>query len=183
MDAATYIATVSSHAQFEPASAPSARRRAFRTPLPRWARIFIFIVMLVTSLAALISHDLLLRWNAETRLRVEATGMAIAGASFLPGAPERALEAAAHCGKRFGLVPADIVDSAPAQDRMSFRVTLSQTLPVLFFRILGSETVTVEATATVHPYASPSQADRAMVLSMRRPTSHARRCPTLAFVA
>ncbi|HLK86586.1 MAG TPA: hypothetical protein VKT27_08770 [Candidatus Binataceae bacterium] len=174
MDAAAYLAAISSPAQTRVATAP--RRRRLGTPLPRWARIFILAVMLTTSLAGVVTHDLLLRWNAESCLRVEATGMAIAGATFLPGAPERALAAAARSANLFGLAPAQIVDVAPAGDRMSFRVTLRQTVPVLLFGLLESAggTVTVQATASVHPYAAPLGADRATVLSMRRLRSAAR---------
>ena len=183
MDAAAYLSVVSSKAQTRADDAP--RRRGLGTPLPRWARIFILAVMLTTSLAGLVTHDLLLRWNAESCLRVEATGMAIAGASFLPTAPERALAAAAHSASMFGLAAAQIVDVAPAGDRMSFRVTLKQSVPVLLFGMLGSagSTVTVKATATVHPYAAPLQADRATVLSMRRPTAYPGRRRALAGLA
>ncbi len=174
MDAAAYLAAISSPAQTRAARAP--RHRGWGAPLPRWARIFILSVMLATSLAGLLTHDLLLRWNAESCLRVEATGMAIAGASFLPGAPERALAAAERSANLFGLAAAQIVDVAPAGDRMSFRVTLRQTVPVLLFGLLGSAggTVTVEATASVHPYAAPLRTDKVTVLSMRRPDSAAR---------
>jgi hypothetical protein len=79
------------------ASQVEARRHGgFGTPLPRWARIFVASVMLITAAAALVTHDLLVRWDAQTRLQIDATRMAIAGAVFLPGAPERAMLAAAH---------------------------------------------------------------------------------------
>jgi hypothetical protein len=144
--------------------------RGFGTPLPRWVRIFVVSVMLTTAVAAVVTHDLLVRWDAQTRLQIYATRMAIAGAVFLPGAPERATLAAAHSAELSGLGRSEVVHAGAAPNRMSFSVRLERTAPVLLLRLLGSTgtSVTAQATATVHPYAPSRQTRGSMVFSALR---------------
>ena len=149
-------------------SANQARRHGgFGTPLPRWVKIFVASVMLTTAAAALVTHDLLVRWDAQARLQIDATRMAVAGAVFLPGAPARATLAAAHSAELSGLSRSEVVHAGAAPNHMSFSVRLKRTVPVLILRLLGSTgtSVTVQATATVHPYAPLRQTGGSMVLS------------------
>ena len=133
------------------------RRDGFGTPLARWVRIFVASVIVTTAAGALVTHDLLARWDVRARLQVDATRMAIAAAVFLPDAPARATLAAARSAEVDGLSRAEVVRAEAAADAMSFSVTLSRTAPVLLLRLLGSagSLVTVHATARVHPYALP----------------------------
>ena len=129
-------------------------------------------VMLTMAVAAVVTNDLLVRWDAQTRLQIYATRMAIAGAVFLPGAPERATLAAAHSAELSGLGRSEVVHAGAALNHMSFSVRLKRTVPVLILRLLGSTgtSVTVQATATVHPYAPLRQTGGSMVLSaLQRP--------------
>ena len=73
------------------------------TPLALWVRIFVASVMLTTGAGALVTHDLLARWDLQARLQVDATRMAIAAAVFLPDAPARAVHAAARSAEVHGL--------------------------------------------------------------------------------
>jgi hypothetical protein len=160
------------------ASQVAARRHGgFATPLPRWVRIFVASVMLTTAVAALVTHDLLLRWDAQTRLQIDATRMAIAGAVFLPGAPERATLAAAHSAELSRLGRSEVVHAGPAPNRMSFSVRLKRRVPVLLLRLLGSTGtgVTAQATATVQPYAPSRQTGGSLVFSALR---RRRSCPS-----
>jgi hypothetical protein len=124
--------------------------------------------MLSTAVAALVTHDLLLRWDVQTCLQIDATRMAIAGAVFLPGAPERATLAAAHSAELSRLGRSEVVGAAP--NRMSFSVRLKRRVPVLLLRLLGSTgtSVTAQATATVQPYAPSRQTGGSLVFSALR---------------
>ena len=144
------------------------RHGGFGTPLPRWARIFVASVMLTTAAAALVTHDLLVRWDMQRRLQVDASRVAIAGAVFLPGAPARATLAAAHSAALCGLSPLEVVHADPASDRISFDVTLHRTVPLLVLRLLGLSDVSVTATARVRPLGTPHQSGGSMVLSALR---------------
>jgi hypothetical protein len=146
------------------------RGGGFGTPLARWVRIFVASVIMTTAAGALVTHDLLARWDVRARLQVDATRMAIAAAVFLPDAPARARLAAAHSAEVDGLSRAEVVHAAAASDAMSFSVTLSRTAPVLLLRLLGSagSLVTVHATARVHRYALPRPSGGQIALSMRR---------------
>ena len=134
-----------------PASAP---------PLPRWVRIFIATVMLTTGALTAVTRDILVRWDLQMILQVDADRMAIAGAVFLPDTPARATLAAAHSAEQCGLSRSEVVHAGAAPDRMSFRVSLRHTAPVLILRLLGSTgtSVTATATATAHPPAEPHDA-------------------------
>lgn len=152
----------------QPPAATLARARGgFGTPLPRWAKIFMASVMLTTAMAALVTHDLLVRWEVQARLQVDATRMAVAGAVFLPGAPARATLAAAHSAELHGLRSSEVVHADAASDRMSFNVTLTRAAPVLLLWLLGAAgtSVTVQATATVHSYTPSRRTRDPMVLS------------------
>jgi hypothetical protein len=153
------------------------RHGGFTTPLPRWVRIFVASVMLTTAVAALVTHDLLLRWDAQSCLQIDATRMAIAGAVFLPGAPERATLAAAHSAELSRLGRSEVVHAGPAPNRMSFSVRLERRVPVLLLRLLGSTgtSVTAQATATVQPYAPSRQTGGSLVFSALR---RRRSCPS-----
>jgi hypothetical protein len=142
------------------------RHGGFGIPLPRWVRIFVASVMLTTGAAALVTHDLLARWDLQASLQVDATRMAIAAAIFLPDAPARAMLAAARSAKVDGLSHAEVVRAEAAADGMSFSVTLRRPAPVLLFRLLGSRgtLVTVHATARVRPYAPPRRRDGQIAL-------------------
>jgi hypothetical protein len=131
-----------------------------RTPLPRWVRIFIATVMLTTGAVTAVTRDILLRWETQMRLQVDANRMAIAGAVFLPDTPARATLAAAHSAEQCGLSSSEVVHAGAAPDRMSFSVALRRTAPVLILRLLGSAgvSVTATATATAHPPAKPHNA-------------------------
>lgn len=143
------------------------RRGGFGAPLPRWARIFIASVMLITAAAALVTHDLLVLWDTQTRLELDAAHMAAAGVEFLPGAPARATIAAAHSAALCGLSPSEVVRAGAASDRMSFNVTVRRTAPVLLLRLLGvaGVNVTALATAKVRPSTTPRNSGSPMVLS------------------
>ena len=145
-------------------------RRGLGTPLPRWVRVFVASVILTTGMAALVTHDLLARLDLQASLQVDATRMAIAAAVFLPGAPARAMHAAARSAEFYGLSREDVVRAEAAPDGMSFTVTLRRSAPVLLFRLLGSSgtLVTVHAVATVHPYAAPRRPGGQIALSMQR---------------
>jgi len=121
--------------------------------------------MLTTGAAALVTHDLLVRWDTQRRLQVDASRVAIAGAVFLPGAPARATLAASHSAALCGLSRLEVVHADAASDRMSFDVTLHRTVPLLVLRLLGLSGVSVTATARVHLTAPQRQAGGSMVLS------------------
>jgi hypothetical protein len=133
------------------------RRRGFGAPLPRWARIVVASVMLVTAAAAVVTHDLLALWNTRARLERDAIYMAVTGVAFLPGAPARATLAAAHSAALCGLSRFEVLHADAAADRMSFSVTLQGTAPMLVLRMLRSAgvNVTVLATARVRPSVAP----------------------------
>jgi hypothetical protein len=134
-------------------------RGGFGTPLPRWARIVIASVLLTTSAAAVVTHDLLALWNTRARLQIDAIHMAVAGVGFLPGAPERGVRAAVHSAALSGLSRSEIVQVAAAPDGMSFQVTLRSTARVLVLQFLMETDVDVTATARVRPHAAPSRPD------------------------
>jgi hypothetical protein len=121
--------------------------------------------MFTTGAAASVTHDLLMRWNTQTQLQVDATRIAIAGAVFLPGAPARAMKAAAHSASLCGIDRLEVVQSEAASDRMSFEVTLRRTVPLQVLWLLGMSAVSASAIATVHPMAPRRQADSTIVLS------------------
>jgi hypothetical protein len=136
------------------------RHRGFGTPLPRWVRIFVATVMLTTGAVTAVTRDILVRWETQIRLQVDANRMAIAGAVFLPDTPARATLAAADSAEQCGLSSSEVVHAGAALDRMSFSVSLRRTAPVLILRLLGSAgtNVTAAATATAHPPAKPHNA-------------------------
>ncbi|HEY2523686.1 MAG TPA: hypothetical protein VGI29_01425 [Candidatus Binataceae bacterium] len=144
------------------------RRGGRGSPLARWVRIFVATVMLTTGAGALVTHDLLARWDLQVRLQLDATRMVIAAAVFLPDAPARAMHAAARSAEVHGLSREEVVRAEAAPDRMSFSVTLRRSAPVLLFRLLGSRgaLVIVHAVARVHPYAPPRRPGGQIALSM-----------------
>jgi hypothetical protein len=127
--------------------------------------------MLTTGMATLVTRDLLMRWNTQTQLQVDATRMAVAGAVYLPSAPARARLAAAHSAALCGLVPSEVVSAGTTSDRMSFHVTLRRSAPLLFLRLLGLSGVSATATATVHPYVPQSPVNGAMMRSVLGPAA------------
>ena len=136
------------------------RHPGFGTALPRWVRIFIATLMLTTGAVTAVTRDILVRWDLQMILQVDADRMAIAGAVFLPDTPARATLAAAHSAEQCGLSSSEVVHAGAALDRMSFRVSLRRTAPVLILRLLGSTgtSVTATAAATAHPPAEPHDA-------------------------
>lgn len=147
--------------ELKAAASPGQKRHhgGFGTPLPRWARIVIASVILTTSAAAVVTHDLLALWNTRAHLQIDAIHMAIAGVGFLPGAPERGVRAAVRSGALCGLSRSEIVQAAAAPDGMSFQVTLRSTARVLILRFLMETAVDVTATARVRQHAAPSRPD------------------------
>jgi hypothetical protein len=121
--------------------------------------------MLTTAAAGLVTHDLLMRWDTQTRLQIDANRVAIAGAVFLPDAPARATLAATHSAALCGLSRLEVVHAEASSDRMSFDVTLHRTAPLPVLWLLGLSGVSVTATATVYPSAPQRQAGASMVLS------------------
>jgi hypothetical protein len=123
-------------------------------------RIFIATVMLTTGTVTAVTRDILVRWDLQMILQVDADRMAIAGAVFLPDTPARATLAAAHSAEQCGLRSSEVVHAGAAPDRMSFSVSLRRSAPVLILRLLGSTgtSVTATATATAHPPAKPHEA-------------------------
>ena len=115
----------------------------------------------------MVTHDLLVLWDTQTRLELDAAHMAAAGVEFLPGAPARATIAAAHSAALCGLSPSEVVRAGAASDRMSFNVTVRRTAPVLLLRLLGvaGVNVTALATAKVRPSTTPRNSGGPMVLS------------------
>jgi hypothetical protein len=157
---------------------PQARRHGgFGTPLPRWARIIVASVMLTTGTAAVVTRDLLVRWGTQTRLQLDANRMAIAGAVFLPGAPARAMLAAAHSAALCGLSRQEVVHAEAASDRMSFEVRLRGIAPLRVLQFLGLSDVNVKATARVRtlvnpgPSLTPRDSGGSTVLSSLRPSA------------
>jgi hypothetical protein len=134
---------------------PARRHGGFGTPLPRWARIVIASVFLTTAAAAVVTHVLLMRWNAQTRLELDAIRAAADGAAFLPGAPTRALSAAIESAELRGLSRPDVAHVDVAPDRMSLSVTLRRTAPSLMLRLLHSASVDATATIRVRRFAIP----------------------------
>ena len=130
----------------------------FRTPLPRWVRIFIATVMLTTGAATAVTRDVLVRWETQMLLQADANRVAIAGALFLPDSPARATLAAVHSAEQCGLSSSEVVHAGAAPDRISFNVSLRRTAPVLVLRLLGSAGTNVTATATAHRSAKPHDA-------------------------
>src|ERR1700687_5635175 len=135
------------------------RHPGFGTALPRWVRIFI-ATMLTTGAVTAVTRDIVVRWDLQMILQVDADRMAIAGAVFLPDTPARATLAAAHSAEQCGLSSSEVVHARAALARMSFRVSLRRTAPVLILRLLGSTgtSVTATAAATAHPPAEPHDA-------------------------
>lgn len=133
------------------------RSRAFGTPFPRWVRIFIASVMLVIAAAGGVTHDLLAVWNTQSSLEIDAARVAAAGVKFLPGAPARAMLAAAHSAALCGLRPSEVVHADAGSDGLSFNVTVQRTAPVLFFRLLGLSGVDITAQASARVVPSTRQ--------------------------
>jgi hypothetical protein len=134
---------------------PVRRHGGFGTPLPRWARIVIASVFMTTAAAAVVTHVLLVRWNAQTGLELDALRAAADGAAFLPGAPSRALSAAIESAELRGFGRPDVAHVDVAPDRMSLSVTLRRTAPSLMLRLLHSASVDATATASVRRFAVP----------------------------
>ena len=148
---------------------PARRHGGFGTPLPRWARIVIASVFLTTAAAAVVTHGLLMRWNTQTRLELDAIRAAADGAAFLPGAPARALSAAIDSAELRGFSRPDVAHVDVAADRMSLSVTLRRTAPSLMLRLLHSASVDATATVRVRRFAIPRRksSGAAMDLSAR----------------
>jgi hypothetical protein len=141
--------------------APARRHGGLGTPLPRWARIVIASVFLTTAAAAVVTHGLLMRWNTQTWLELDAMRAAADGAVFLPGAPARALSAAIESAELRGLSLPDVTHVDVAADRMSLSVTLRRTAPSLMLRLLHSASVDATATVRARPSATPRGSDGA----------------------
>lgn len=110
--------------------------------------LILVAVTIITSAASLIvSRDMLVRDQVHTTLQMAADQAAMAGATYLPAWPTRAVRAAEESVHLSGLARSNMIDATVAPNGMSMRVALKCAAPVLILGMFDDAEVQVVSMA------------------------------------
>lgn len=111
--------------------------------------ILAILAMLVSTSSLTLSRDFLIRYQTHAQLQAVADSAAAAGAACLPAQPVRAIRDATLTVERNGVRGSEIIYAAAAPDRMSFKIALRRSAPVILLGLLGRSNVSVTVVATM----------------------------------
>lgn len=96
--------------------------------------ILVAVTIMISAASLIVSRDMLVRDQVHTTLQMAADQAAMAGATYLPAWPTRAVRAAEESVHLSGLRRSNMINATVAPNRMSMRVALKCAAPVM---ILG----------------------------------------------
>jgi Flp pilus assembly protein TadG len=115
----------------------------------RGQMLVIMAVLLPVLLGALaLGVDVSVFYFEWAQLQKAADASALAGAGYLPGNPDRAIETAQSYAEMNGVTEGEIVSVTPGDDDSTLTVELSREVPYYFGRIFGLNQSPVVARAT-----------------------------------